>query len=321
MKKLIIALLFVAFVVTGCGSNKERVIIYASTEEYRNQEMIAQLKEQFPQYDIVVQYISTGNNAAKVKTEGKAIEADIIHGLELAHAEALKENFASLDFNLDHYLDGVNPEHGKYVMWEKYTASIIINKTYFEANNLPIPATYDDLLNPVYEGLIAMPDPKTSGTGYMYVLNVLNVYGEDAGYAYFDELQKNIKQFTSSGSGPINLLNQGEIAIAMGMTFHGADEITKGANYEIIELDTFTPYNYTASSIIDGKETRECVREVFEWLITEWNLYDKENFVPSKILEVQENYVANFPSDLQDADMTGVESSAKKDEIISKWKY
>lgn len=323
MKKIMYLFLTILLIfVTGCTNNNESIIIYSSAEEERNDVLKEQLKQKFPDLDITVQYMATGNNAAKIKAEGENVEADIILGLETSQMEGLKDNFADLSYYDDsYYLDGINPEHNKFLTFEKYTASLTIDKTYFEEHNLNVPKSYDDLLNSEYKGLIAMPDPKTSGTGYMYYLNVVNIKGEDAALKYFDELSKNIKQFTTSGSGPISLLKQGEIAIAMGMTYQGVAEINNGANYEVIELDTKTPYNTTASAIIKGRETKNNVKEVFQFIMTDFLKYDKENFVPGKILKDQENKIKNFPTTLTDADMTGIDSLDTKNELISKWKY
>lgn len=322
MKKYVLLLILMLFFITGCGAKSERIVIYSSAEEERNDVLKEQLKEKFPDLDIVVQYMATGNNAAKIKSEGKNVEADIIIGLETAHMEGLKDNFANLSFYDDsHYVEGVNPKHNKYLIYEKYTASIIIDKDYFEKNKLEVPKTYEDLLKKEYKGLIAMPDPKTSGTGYMYYLNVYNELGEKGALDYFDKLSNNIMQFTTSGSGPMSLLKQGEIAIAMGMTYQGATAITDGADFEIIELETKTPYNTTASAIIDGKEEKENVKEVFEFIMTDFSKYDKEVFVPGKIFKEQDIKIKNYPADLTDANMNGIEDVKLKEELLKKWKY
>lgn len=322
MKKIFLSLvLLVTIFITGC-SNENTITIYTSMEENRNQELIKQLSEKFPDLNINVQAISTGNNAAKIKAEGTSVEADIILGLETSHMESLKDNFDDLSYYDDsYYIDGINPEHNKYLIYEKYTASIIVDKTYFESNNLEYPKTYTDLLKEEYKNLIAMPDPKTSGTGYMYYLNVVNIMGKEDGLKYFDELSKNIKQFTTSGSGPISMLKQGEIAIAMGMTYQGVEEISKGANYEIIELDTKTPYNTTSSAIIKGRSEKENVKEVFEFIMKDFSKYDKEHFVPGEVFKEQDNKIDNYPTNLTDADMDGINDSTLKEKLISEWKY
>jgi len=316
---LIATMIVVGLALTGCKKNKKEVIIYTCMEENRVQELKKQAKEKFKDIDVKVQSISTGNVAAKLKNEGKNIEADIILDLETAHAENLKENFANLtDFDDSIYLDGVN-KSDKYFIWTKYTMNLIIDKTYFEEHNLEIPKTYEDLLKEEYKGLIAMPDPKTSGTGYGFFLNTVNIMGKDEAIEYFKALKENLREFTASGSGPTNLLKQGEIAIALGMTSQGAEAINEGYNFEIVQLETGAPYNTTAFGIVEGKESRDEVKEVFNWLMNDFGVYDKENFMPDVVLKDQKSNVKNYPTDLEEANMEGVESVQVKEELMELW--
>ena len=327
MKKLVVMLIMVLCFVTvfsGCGA-KEEVIIYTNIEENRSQLLQERVNEQFPDLDVKIQYLSTGNTAAKIKTEGTNVEADIVLGLETSYMESLKDNFVVLNgldgINDDHYLDGINPEHGQYYIWDQYSASITIDKKFFDDKGWAYPTSYEDLLDPKYAGLIAMPDPKSSGTGYMYYLNVMNLMGEEEGLAYFDKLSANIAQFTTSGSGPISLLVQGEVAIAMGMTYQGVEEINKGADFKVIEFDTGLLYNTTSIGIIKGKEADENVRKVFQWVNTEFSLYDKENYIPGKIFKEQTTRIENYPETVKLSDMTGIDDNAVKESLLAIWKY
>lgn len=324
MKKLftiltLFIMLLATLLLTGCTTNKEAVVIYSCMEEYRNQELKKQLKENFPDLDVVVQYMPTGNSSAKIKTEGTNVEADIILDLETAYAAQLEENFANLsDFDSSIFENGIIKSEN-YFTWVKYTMCLIIDKDYFNEHNLEIPRTYEDLLKPEYKNLIAMPDPKTSGTGYAFFLNAVNVMGEEKAIQYFKDLKENLREFTTSGSGPTNLLQQGEIAIAMGMTSQGANAITEGYNFEIISLETGAPYNTTSFGIIKGRETDENVKKVFDWISTEFIRYDKENFMPDVILKDQISNVPNYPTNLVDADMTGIDDVNTKNNLTKKW--
>lgn len=321
MKKitLFIGILVSLVLFTGCSNNENRVVIYTSMEEERNEALTNQVKEKFPDIDVVVQYMATGNVAAKLKNEGTNIEADIILDLETAHAESLKDNFADLsNYDTSMYLDGVNKSNN-YLTWIKYTMNLIIDNKYFEEHNLEIPKTYEDLLKSEYKGLIAMPDPKTSGTGYAFYLNYVNLYGEDAAIEYFNKLKGNLREFSTSGSGPTNLLKQGEIAIALGMTSQGVAAINEGYDFSIVSLDTGSPYNTTSFGIIKGRENKENVQKVFEWLLTEFSVYDKTYFMPDTILKDQVTKVENYPTNLVDANMDGIDSVSKKDELINRW--
>ena len=164
-----------------------------------------------------------------------------------------------------------------------------------------------------------MPDPKTSGTGYAFFLNMVNLVGEKDAVKYFKELKENVREFTTSGSGPTNLLKQGEIAIAMGMTSQGVSAINDGYNFKIVELDTGSPYNTTSIGIIKGREIEENVEEVFNWLINDFGVYDKKYYMPDKVLKDQETSVKNYPKNLKDANMKGIDSVTTKEELTELW--
>jgi len=318
MKKIIL-LIICLLLATGCGSKKDKVVIYTSMNENSMQVFKTQLKEQFPDLDVIVQYLSTGNSAAKIKSEGTNVEADIVMELETAHMDNISSNFADLsDFDTSIYLDGVNKAQN-YLIWSKYTMNLIIDNKYFKEHKLPEPKTYEDLLKPEYKNLIAIPDPKTSGTGYAFYLNAVNIMGEEKALEYFQKLSKNIREYTTSGSGPTNLLKQGEIAIAMGMTQQGAIAINEGYDFKIIELETGSPYNTCSFGIIKGKERNENVRKVFNWILNEYNYYDKENYYPDVILKNQKSNLKNYPTNLKDANMEGIESIETREHLIDLW--
>lgn len=318
-KKIIMLLIIAMLLVTGCSSNEDRIVIYSSMEEERNQALKEKISEAFPDKNIVVQYMATGNSAAKIKNEGINVEADIVLDLETAHMVNVEENFADLSsFDTSIYLDGINKSNN-YLTWTKQTMNLIIDNDYFKEHNLNVPETYNDLLKKEYKGLIAMPDPKTSGTGYAFYLNVVNVMGEDNAIEYFNNLKENLREFTTSGSGPTNLLKQGEIAIALGLTSQGVGAINEGYNFEIVELESGSPYNTTSCGIIKGREDNVDVQQVFEWLINNFGKYDKENFMPEMILKNQENKMQNYPENLKDADMSGIDSVEIKEQLTEKW--
>ena len=57
-----------------------------------------------------------------------------------------------------------------------------VNEKLLKEKNLPVPETWKDLGDPKYKGLIAMPNPNTSGTGYLLMTTLVQLYGDDAGF-------------------------------------------------------------------------------------------------------------------------------------------
>ena len=326
MKKsfCIVLTLFILGIAVSCGrSDNNSVIIYTSTEDFRTEHMQQLLNEQFPGYNITLQVLSTGNHAAKLRAEGTQTEADIILNLETGYLEGLQDILADLSsFDLSAFLPELVPASKRYLPWDKSSGAIVIDRSRLESAGLPIPASYQDLLNPVYRGLISMPSPKTSGTGYMFLVSLINAWGEDAAYSYFDGLAQNILQFTTSGSGPVNALIHGEVAIGLGMTLTAVNAInSRNVPFELIYFSEGAPNITTGFGIISGKESRPIVREIFEFAMTRLVTDDKELFCPEPIMVNQVNTIPNYPRDIIYANMDGVYDLSLKDRLLEKWKY
>ena len=70
-----------------------------------------------------------------------------------------------------------------------------------------------------------------------------------------------------------------------------------------------------------GKDDKGDVRDVFEYLVNEYLVYDKDHYNPGKILKGQKSEMENYPEDIKYADMTGIDDLGLKDELLGKWKY
>ena len=326
MKKWVVLVLALTLLFTCLASygGQESIVICSSLEQFRNDALQAQLNEQFPQYNITVMYMATGKAAAKIYAEGADSEVDILVGLETGYMNKIKGSLGDISgiSNIP-YKAGLTPaDNGnKWVTWERQAGAIIVNRDVLDKYGLETPKTYDDLLKPEYQGLVAMPDPKSSGTGYFFYKNWVNLWGEDRTLEYVDQLHANLKQFTESGSGPIKLLKQGEIAVGLALTFQAINEINDGQPFEIIFPQEGSPYSLTGSAIVAGHREKRGVEEVFSYIANEFMAYDKENFSPETVYENQQNKIANYPAEIQYADMTGIQDDKEKERLLALWKY
>ena len=239
MKKIVAILVAVTLCLTGytMRASQDTIVICSSSEQFRNDYVQEELRRQFPQYNIVVMYMATGKAAAKVAVEKENTDIDILMGLETGYLSKIQDILADVGGRSRlNYLPGLSPEEegNKWVVWERFAGAIIVNHEVLDKYGLPTPKTYEDILNPQYRNLIAMPDPKSSSTGYFFYKNWVNQWGEEETLDYVDRLHDNIKQFTESGSGPIKMMIQGETAIGLGMTFQAVSEINNGVPLEII---------------------------------------------------------------------------------------
>src|ERR1700730_12176530 len=65
------------------------------------------------------------------------------------------------------------------------------------------PVSWEDLLNPVYKGMLQMADARTSGTAVTRIFSIIEVNGrnEDKAFDYMKKLRKNVQVYTKSGGG------------------------------------------------------------------------------------------------------------------------
>lgn len=325
MKRLssfIVCIVLMVTMLSACGSSKEKILIYSAGEDYKIAYMQERLNEQFPDYDITIEYMSTGNMAAKILSEGTATECDIVHDMEYGYMVQLdaEEAFADLSsFDTSVYVEDVIQSEN-FLAECRVGGAVIVNTEVLKQKGLDKPSSYDDLLKPEYKGLISMPNPKSSGTGYIFLKGLVNAWGEEKAFEYFEKLTPNVLQYTSSGSGPVNALVQGEVAIGLGMTSQAVTQINEGAPLEILFFEEGSPYTIYGQSIIAGKEERESVKEVFDFVVNTLTYETVEKFYPEKIYKDIDYKMENYPENIIYSDMSnnGIE---EKERLLEKWVY
>lgn len=326
MKKLFILLcLITAVLLFDISYEKEdMIVIYSSLEQYRGDELQRQLNERFPDEQILVMYVSTAKSAAKIYTEQDQTDCDIVVGLEGAYMEKIKDNLADLsNIPVQNYVEGLSPEHfdHRYLIWERQAGSIVMNEEVMKKYQLEPVKTYADLLDSQYKGLISMPDPNTSGTGYLFYKNLVNELGEEGAIAYFDALSKNVKMFTESGSGPIKSLIQGESAIGLCLTFQAIEQMNAGHPFTVLTPEYGSPYSLTGAGIIKGREEDETIRDVFTFIANDFFLYDKMYFSPETVIENQVQKIENYPQNIVYGNMEGINEISEKERLLELWKH
>ena len=304
-------------------SNEIQITLYSCMETSREDSMMSHLKEKFPDYEFVLQHYSTGDCGTKLMAEGKETDADIVVGLQCAILEMMPDLFSDVSgVNTAEYTNpAINPNHGRYWIWEKYDGGIVVNTEILEQEGLPEPTSYEDLLNPVYKGWIVMPSAAVSGAGYMFLNNWYNLWGEDGAFQYVDELQTNVSQFVNSGHSVTQFLLNGEDAIGLVDLMNVYRQIRDGAPLKIIIPETGAPYNITGTGIIAGKDRDSAVIEVYSYLMNEYVVFDNSNFSPGGIFADQTADLPGYPSNIPMADMKTITDNELKEYLSSKWKY
>lgn len=326
MKKLKLVLLGLVLLVvlTSCGKNGTNIVIYSCTEDYKNEFYLAELQKQFPDYNFTLDYQGSGPAAAKLKAEGLQTQGDILLSWEYTYLDMLTDYLADVSyFDTSMYLDDMLSPSKRYVPECRNSGAIVVNTELLAEKGLSEPKSYQDLLKPEYEGLLSMPNPKSSGTGYMFLRVLTNAWGDEKTFEYFDGFAKNIVQFTSSGSGPINALVQKEAAIALGMTAQAVTMINEGAPLKILFFEEgapFSQYCHAMTRKAEGREDYDKLKEVFDYLVKVVTPACDAKFFPEQVFVDKVFSLPNYPENIPYGDMSN-NSTEEKTRLLEKWMY
>ncbi len=256
------------------AAKAEALTVYTAIEAEDLQKYAERFNAAHP--DIEVKWVrdSTGIITAKLLAEKDNAQADVIWGLAatsllLMKSEGMLEPYAPKGVEkLDpKFRDKANPP--AWVGMDAWVAAICFNTVEGEKNGLPVPTSWEDLTKPVYQGHVSMPNPNSSGTGFLDVSSWLQMFGEDGGWAYMDKLHENIRYYTHSGSKPCKDAARGEVAIGVSFAFRGAKSKAEGAPLEVVIPSEGIGWDMEAAAIVKGTDHMDAAKTLMDWLITE----------------------------------------------------
>ena len=300
------------------------IVIYSCAEDYRNEFYLSKLKKQFPEYNFTLEYQSSGSATARLMAEGSATKGDILLSWDYTYLDMLTDYLADMTyFDYSIYVDDMIVPSKKYVGDYRNSGCIVINTEVLKEKNINEPKSYKDLIKPEFKNLLSMPNPKTSGTGYMFLKNLVNVWGETEAFEYFDSFAENIVQFTSSGSGPINALIQKDAGIALGMIGQAVTVLNEGAPLKILFFEQGAPcsfYGHAMTVKAEKREDYEKLKEVFDYLVKVVTPECDAKYFPEQVFKEKIFTLENYPENIKYADMSKNTSDEKK-RLLEVWKY
>lgn len=278
--------------------------------------------------DIRIQWVrdSTGIITAKLLAEKNNPKADAVWGLAgtalgLMDKEGMLQPYApqGLDQIAGNMRDA-KPEP-TWVGMNGYAAALCVNTIEAKKQNLPMPTSWQDLTKPVYAGKIVMPNPASSGTGFLDVSAWLQLFGEEKGWAFMDALHKNIGAYTHSGSKPCNMAAAGEYPIGVSFDYRAAKLKADGAPIEGVFPSEGLGWEIEATAILKGTKHEAAARKLADFSASrQANELYKANFavlaIPS-IATVNPNLPADLSARLIKNDF--VWAATNRERIIAQW--
>jgi iron(III) transport system substrate-binding protein len=224
---------------------------------------------------IIIDWVrdSTGVVTARLLAERNNPRADVIWGLAVTSILVFEEN-NMLEPYTPRGADQLKPQFRSprnpmtWTGMDAFLSVVCFNTREAARRTIRQPRSWQDLLSPVYKGQLAMPNPNSSGTGFLTVAAWLQLFGEDEGWKFMDRLHENITFYTHSGSAPCVRAAQGEYSLGIGFDMRGARLKQDGAPIDVILPREGAGWDMEATAIHRGTRNVAAARRLADWSVS-----------------------------------------------------
>jgi iron(III) transport system substrate-binding protein len=173
----------------------------------------------------------------------------------------------------------------------------------------------------MYKGHLVMPNPASSGTGFLTVSAILQLMGEEKGWEYLDQLHENIAMYTHSGSKPAKMAGKGEFPIGMSFAYRGFKQRAKGEPVVVAFPKEGSGYEVEANALMKKPRIKKEARIFLDWAISDEAMAMYAKVYPIVATDVKVDAPDGWPSDpmsvLIDNDLQWAAQSRKS--ILNEW--
>jgi iron(III) transport system substrate-binding protein len=271
---LIVLALATQAVAPSPAAAQTALTVYTAVEADDLKKYAARFNEDHPNIQIKWVRDSTGVVTAKLLAEKANPQADVIWGLAATSLMILNTEGMLMPYapkgveKLDaQFRDKANPP--AWVGMDAWVGAICFNTVEAKKRNIPAPAAWKDLAKPAFKGQVVMPNPSSSGTGFLDVSSWLQIFGEPEGWKYMDALHGNVAVYTHSGSKPCAMAAQGEYVVGISFEFRAARLKRQGAPIDIIFPEEKSGWDMETTAIVKGTKNLEAARTLVDWSVSE----------------------------------------------------
>lgn len=273
MKKLLLLLSLLLLFVSCSKKDTNTLVVYTALEDDQIPTYLESFKQAHPEINLEIVRNSTGIITAKLLAEKDNPKADLVWGTAATSLMVMKqagmlEPYApkGIEHVEDKFID--KDEVPSWVGIDAFMTGIVVNPIELKAKNLPMPHSFEDLLDPVYRGHLVMPNPASSGTGFLTVSGILQLMGEEKGWDYLNQLHKNMARYTHSGSKPAKLAGAGEYPIGISFGYRGVMQKRLGQPVVTIFPAEGSGWDMEANALIKKESIKPEAKKFLDWAIS-----------------------------------------------------
>lgn len=288
MKKFLLTLLFLVLFVgalTACagdesesedgeGSSSDPITLYSPETPDLTNELAAKYEELYGQ-KVNVHYAGTNVLVNQMMAEKGNPQADVWYGgggilpFESAvEKDIITQYIPESAEDWEVVENGIKMKHEDdyYVGTELFVLGFSYNTDFVTEEEAP--KTWEDLLDPKWEGKIQFPNPAASGTATLMVLSYMMQHGEEEGWEYFQQLAAHSNSIPDSGSAPTKAVAMGEAHVAIGFDFMAYEHQAKGETVDFVVPDK-TPILVNPATLVKDGPNPEGGKKFIDFMLEE----------------------------------------------------
>ena len=215
--------------------------------------------------------MSSGDVLSKLRAEGGTPSADLWFGggIDSFMSAADDGLLESVEFDAASEIDPqFKDENNQWFSKGLTIVGFLVNNTLLAENNMDMPTTWADLTDAQYKDEIVMSSPAISGTNYGAVNSILQTYGEEAGWEYFEALNDNIAYYTRRGSDPKNKVISDEITIGITYLDDTITPLTEDYDVTIVYPEDGIPWIPDGVAVFKNAANVDAAKYFVEWLFS-----------------------------------------------------
>ena len=254
------------------AAQADSITVYTSYEEDEIAAFLDRAKQDMPDLEVNVLRLSSGDLHARILAEASNPQHDVIWGWAVTslidpRIAELTEAYAPA--NIDRIAEQFRDPDGKWFATTGYMAAFCVNNEVLAAKNLPMPTSWADLLKPEYKGEVVMPNPASSGTGYLMIASILQMMGEEKGWEFLGSLDDNIAQYIKSGSRPCNAASEGEFAVGASFALRAIKNIAEGYPITMVIPSEGAGNELEANALMATSKNKDAAKRFLDWTISD----------------------------------------------------
>ncbi len=312
----------------GGAAQAGTVTAYTALEEDEIAEYVAAAKRALPDVELKVLRLSTGDLGARILAESSNPQHDVIWGWAVTNmldprVLALIEPYKAK--GAEKLAAPYRAADDKWFAATGYMAAFCVNTERLKQKGLPAPKDWSDLIDPKFKGEVVMPNPVSSGTGYLQIVGILQQLGEEPGWKFLKSLDGNVAQYIKSGSRPCKAARAGEFAVGASLAFAAIQSIEEGFPVTMVIPAKGAGYELEATALMASSKNKADARRFLDFTLAPETaaIYGKfkeivtiAGFVPSASAQK-----AGLPADVSKAllPIDFARSARERDAILARW--